>query len=315
MTPAPTLYSIASGADGQLTATQVWQQDGDGPIPAGCPQVRPLQTGGATHLVCAAASGNSTLATVTAAAPWVTADSTQLEIGGPYDALEPFVLGNDPYLLGYGSESGELSVYPLGADLTAAKPYQFFRKRPPAPTAGFDMIVPVVVLGNVYFLGYAQKTGDVRAYSLSVLASTPPSVPGTPPLLITPVWDHQWAANWTRFAFFQLGGEVFFFKINVGKLNVNIDHLTDVPANGTVEVGSYLQDQLPDALQIDVAASFYLGGGDPHLLMYKTSGATDLYRVRGDCQGWTKLGSLETVAGASQVVPFTIGDQTFALFY
>jgi hypothetical protein len=312
----PTLYSIApGGAAGQLTVAQVWQQDGDGPIPGGCPQVRVVQSGSATNLVCAAGSGDSTVVHVTASEPWFEAQPAQLDIGGPYDALEPFVLGNDPYLLAYARESGELSVYPLAGDLTASTPYQFSRKRPPAPTAGFDMIVPVVVLGNVYFLGYASKTGDVRAYSLSVLASTPPSAPGTPPLLATPVWDHQWAPNWTRFAFFQFGGEVFFFKINDGKLNVNIDHLTDTPANGTVEVGSYLQDQLPDALEIDLAASFYMGGGDPHLLMYKTSGATDLYRVRGDCQGWTKLASLDTVAGATQVVPFTIGDQTFALFY
>jgi hypothetical protein len=95
---------------------------------------------------------------------------------------------------------------------------------------------------------------------------------------------------------------------------VNIDHLDDNPTLGTGEAGSYLQSQLPDALEIDLARAFYLAG-DPHLLPYKSDGTTDFYRVRGDCQGWTKFASLSTVAGATQVVPYQIGDRTYVLFY
>jgi hypothetical protein len=314
MSPAPTLYSIApSASTNELTVTQVWQQDGDGPVPADSSHIRPMGEGGSTYLVCAGTSGDATAVQVTAGEPYFEPAQSSLSIGGPWDTLEPFVLGNAPYLMAYEAGSGEISVYPIGPGLESAAPYQFFRKRPPGITSGFDMLTPVVVLGSIYFLGYAYKTGDVRAYSLQVTATNPPSVPGSPALVAMPVWDHQWAPNWTRFAFFQLGGEVFFFKINDGKLNVNIDHLQDNPALGTVEVGSLLQDQLPDALEIDLMRAFYLGG-DPYLLSYKTSGATDLYRVRGDCQGWTKQASLTTVEGASQVVPYSVGGQTFVLF-
>ena len=315
MTPSPTLYSIApSSTAGELTVTQVWQQDGDGPLPASSAQVRPLAAGGSSYLICASSSGGASAARVGAGPPYVEPAPSSLDIKGPWDQLEPFVLGNAPYLLAYEAQNGEMSIYPVSDALAASTPYQFFRKRAPAISIGFDMITPVVVLGNVYLLGYIKKTGDVRAYSVSVTATNPPSAPGTPPLLALPVWDHQWAPNWTRFAFFDLGGEVFFFKINDGVLNVNIDHLNDNPALGTVEVGSYLQSQLPDALEIDAARAFYLAG-DPHLLMYKTDGSTDIYRVRGDCQGWTKYASLTTVEGATQVVPYRVGDQTFVLFY
>jgi hypothetical protein len=315
MSPAPTLYSIApSSAAGELTVTQVWQQDGDGPLPSGCAQIRQLAAGDSSYLVCASGSGGASAARVGSSPPYVEPAQSSLAIEGPWDALEPFVLGNAPYLLAYDAKSGEISVYPVGDALATSTPYQFFRKRPPAISIGFDMITPVVVLGSLYLLGYIKKTGDVRAYSLSVTATNPPSAPGTPPLLALPVWDHQWAPDWTRFAFFYLGGEVFFFKVNDGKLNVNIDHLNDNPALGTVEVGSYLQAQLPDALDIDLARAFYLSG-DPHLLMYKNDGSTDLYRVRGDCQGWTKLAGLTTVEGATEVVPYQVADQTFVLFY
>jgi hypothetical protein len=314
MSPTPTLYSIAPSDAAGLTVTQVWQQAADGPLPAGATHIRPMDADGSSYLVCASGSGGASAVRVDSGDPFVEAAQSSLNLGGPWDAIEPFVLGNAPYLMTYGKESGEISVYPVGPGLTTATPYQFFRKRPPGITSGFDMLTPVVVLGSVYLLGYAYKTGDVRAYSLSVTATNPPSVPGTPPLVAQPVWDHQWAPNWTRFAFFQFGGEVFFFKINDGKLNVNIDHLQDTPALGTVEVGSLLQGQLPDALEIDQMRAFYLGG-DPYLLAYKTSGATDLYRVRGDCQGWTKQASLTTVEGATQIVPYSVGQQTFALFY
>lgn len=314
MSAVPTLYSIApSDTADELTVTQVWQQDGQGPLPAGSAQIRPLTVGEETYLVCAGASGGASAVSVSAAAPFVVAASSSLDIGGPWDALEPFVLGNLPYLLAYKAASGEVSIYPVSEGLASAAPYQFFRKRPPGITVGFDMITPVVVIGGVYLVGYQSSTGDVRAFSLSVTSTNPPSLPATPALLALPVWDHQWAPDWGHFAFFSFGGEVFFFKINTGKLNVNIDHLQDSPALGTVEVGSYLQSQLPDALEIAVARAFALNG-DPYLLLYKADGGTDLYRVRGDCQGWTKQASLTTVAGATEVVPYAVGDSIFALF-
>lgn len=315
MSTTPTLFSISpSGSAGKLSVTQVWQQAGDAPLPADCGHICPIKANGSTYLVCARDSGDTIAVRIDETEPYLEQVESSLEIGGPWDALEPFVLGNAPYLLAYASEKGKFLVYPIGPRLKSSTPYSFSRKRPPGVTTGFDMVALVVVLGAVYIVAYAYGTGKVCVYSLAVTSTNPPSLPGTPALLAKPVWDHEWAAKWTRFAFFALGGEVFFFKINDGQLNVNIDHLLDDPALGTVEVGSQLQNQLPDALNIDVVRAFCLGGS-PYLLSYKANGDTNLYRVRVDCQGWTQVASLSTVTRAAQVVPYAIGDRTFALFY
>jgi hypothetical protein len=315
MSPTPTLYQISRSDDlGALTVTQAWQQGNDQLVPDGCHQIRALPDGDSMYLVCALAAGDASVLQATAAPPFLAANDAKLAIKGPWDQLEPFTLGNDPYLLAYTAKNGNMWIYPV-AGLVAATPCQFYRKRPPAITVGLDMLTPVVVLGEVFFMGYIKATGDVRAWSLSVTATTLPSLPGTPPLLVQPVWDHQWAPDWTQFAFFYLGGEVFFFKINVGPVeNVNIDHLLDNPALGTVEVGSLLQGQLPDALQVTIARSFYIDG-DPYLLLYKSDGSGDFYRVRGDCQGWTKQASLPAaMPGVTEIVCYQAGGNTFALF-
>ena len=124
------------------------------------------------------------------------------------------------------------------------------------------------------------------------------------------------APRWTHFAFFQLGGTNFFFKINLDKLNVNIDHIQDNPAAGTVEVGSWLQSQLPDALSVDAAATIPWVHGEPYLVTYiAASGKTEVLHIHGDCQGWDHLWSGPTVAGASLVVPYRVGDLSYVLFY
>jgi len=312
----PTLYSIAPAPGGEgLAVTQVWQQAGDGPLPQSSLGARKLEAGGVAYLICPGAAGGATAVRITDSAPFVESAPSNLDIGGPWDAVEPFVLGNEPYVLAYAKATGNVSIFPVSRDLGTSAPYAFYRTRPPAISIGFDMITPVVVLSGVYIVGYIKKTGDVRVYSISVTASTPPSAPGTPPLLALPVWDHQWAPNWTHFAWFHMGGEVFFFKINDGKLNVNIDHLQDDPSEGTVAVGSHLESQLPDPLSLDIVRPLYVGGGDPHLLTYKSDGTTVVYRVRGDCQGWVEQASVSTVAGASDIVTYQLGDQTFALFH
>jgi hypothetical protein len=48
--------------------------------------------------------------------------------------------------------------------------------------------------------------------------------------------------------------------------------------------------------------------------MDRNDRSTDLYRVRGDCQGWTKRARLTTVGSATGVMPYQLADRTFALF-
>jgi hypothetical protein len=314
MSPQPTLSLIERGPKaGELSVEQVWQQDGASPVPAGARHLVPLELGGSLFLLAVdGTTGAVTALRVQSGEPWFEPVPSTLDLGGPWDVLDPFVIGNVPHLLAYAKEEGQFSFFPLGPDLTSRPPYQFRRIRPPGETAGFDTVKTMVVNGAVYYLCYSFDTGTVNIYSLAVTATSVPSAPETPPLLSRPVWLHQWARSWTRFAFFQLGGATFFLKTNVGRLNVNIDHVLDDPSQGTIEVGSYLQ--MDDALEVDLCRPFTLGHGDPYFVNYLTSGKTTFNRFHGDCLGWDTEASVTTVPGATQVVPLQVGDRCLVLF-
>lgn len=310
MSPKPTLYSVqTSSTGGALTVEQVWQQDGGSPLAGGYSHLFPIEIGGSAHLIAVDGEDASAFA-LGASDPWLTPVDSKLELGGPWDTIEPFVIGNVPHLLAYASAEGEFAFFPLGEDLSSKRPYKYSRRREPGITKGFDVAQPIQIDGGVYYLCYSFDGGQVNIYSLSVTASSTSSIP---PLVSNPVWLHQWARKWTRFAFFELGGETFFLKTNVGKLNVNIDHVLDNPADGTIEVGTYLD--LEDALELDLVRTVYLGSGDPYFLTYRTNGKTTLNRFHGDCQGWTKEVELTTVEGASNIAPVQVGESCFLLFY
>ena len=56
--------------------------------------------------------------------------------------------------------------------------------------------------------------------------------------------------------------------------------------------------------------------GEPYLLTYiASSGATVVYRIHADCQGWTSLAACSTEKGATQTIPYRIGSNSFVLFY
>jgi hypothetical protein len=313
---APTLYRIDPAPQrDELAVEEVWSQGGDGPLAAGYAHIRPLTVGGKLHLVAIDGAGKASMFAVTPGDQPFAQASSVLDLGGPCDSAETFVLGNVAHLMTYVSESGTFSFFPIAGDLTTTAPYVFQRRREPGITVGFDTVYPAVVNSGICLVGYSSRSGDVNTYTLSVISSTPPSAPGTPPLLAAPAWVHQWARDWVRFAFFQLGGETFFFKTNTGRLNVNIDHVLDDPSQGTIEVGSWLQDQLPDALAIDIVRAFYLGGGDPHFLTYMSDGNATFNRFHGDCQGWTRCAAAQTAPGATEIAPFVADGGTYALFY
>jgi len=81
-------------------------------------------------------------------------------------------------------------------------------------------------------------------FNINVTASV---TDDAPPLQTMNVWSWVWAHGWTHFAFFQFGGENFFFKINVAFPNVNIDHLSLDPNQRSNEVCT--QKGLRDAEQ------------------------------------------------------------------
>lgn len=249
----------------------------------------------------------------TASAPWLKADPQQLEVGAGYDIIEPLTLGNEPYVACYKAETGVFKLFAIAGDMTVSGTgYEFFRNHEPALTQGFTMVRSFNCFGSVVFMGYNGVNGYVATYTLSI---TSKSTGGAPPLLMTPNWSHVWAKGWTRFAFFQFGGENFFFKTNTWKPNVNIDHVLDDLSRGTVEVASHLNDALKDAQALYVVESLTLGSGDPYFVTYMKNGQMTINRFHSDCQGWTTVASMKAIANATQVVPLAVNGKAFILVH
>ena len=306
-----TIYALRTSQSGN-TLERVWTQGETGGLADGYTSGATATIGGRTILFAYNATADKLDAYVLSGdAPQAVACTPALA-GGPWDSLNTFILGNEPHLLAYRRHDGMFAFFHVADDLTLSPPYTIAWSRN-TPTTGFTSVAPFTSLGQQFILGYDADTGTVANFSLGVTST---SSGGTPPLLLLNAWYHQWAKGWRHFAFFQLGGANFFFKINTAKLNVNIDHIQDNPAMGTVEVGSYLQGQLPDALKIDIAATVPWADGDIRLLTYiAASGATAVYRIHGNCMGWTSLCSDTTPANATLALPYRTGDTSFVLFY
>jgi hypothetical protein len=305
------IYALKPGTGG-VSLDPVWQAT-EG-LAKGYTALVAVQVGTTTALYAYnKATQKTDVYTLTGGAPWVQPAAVKVELTGPaWDSLATFVLGNEPYLMTYEREHGTFGFFRIAGDLSVSKPYSFAFARN-TPTRGFTTVAAYSSLSQLTFTGYDFDTGIVANFSLAI---TPSSAGDAPPLLAQNVWYHQWAKGWTHFAFFQLGGANFFFKINTAKLNVNIDHMQDNPAMGSVEVGSYLQAQLPDALSITSAAHVPWDNGEPYLLTYiASSGAAVVYRIHADCQGWTSVGSCAAEKNASQTIPYRVGGTTFVLFY
>lgn len=307
------IHSIKPSVAGEISVHREWVQGGDG-IGDGFTSLRPVQVGETTALYAYdKARQVAAVYVLTEGEPWVAPSGVTVSLEGQsWDSLDTFVLGNQPYLMTYERASGTFAFYPVQPDLTVGKPYTFAYLRN-TPTTGFTDVAVYPSLGQLTFTGYDFETGTVANFSLAV---TPASVGDAPPLLAQNLWFHHWAKGWTHFAFFRLGGANFFFKINTMKLNVNIDHMQDNPAAGSVEVGSYLQSQLPDALVITNAVCVPWQDGDPYLLTYiADTAATAVYRIHADCQGWTPLASVTTEPGATATVTYRTGNTSFVLLY
>lgn len=303
-----------SPAADKVSIDKIWSQGTSGGLQAGYTSAVSVQVGEKLVLFAHDKTASQTdVYGLLGADPWVQLLTNRVSLdGGPWDSLHTFVLGNEPYLLTYRADEGTFGFFRVGIDLSVSPPYKLQMPRN-TPTKGFTTVAPFTSLGAQYVLGYNFGDGTVAAFSVSVVTS---SAGGAPPLNALNVWYHHWARGWTRFAFFQLGGAVFFFKINTAKLNVNIDHLQDNPTAGTVEVGSQLQDQLPDALSINLVTRVPWSNGEPYLLTYiAAKGTATVYRIHADCLGWTKVGETAASGDASLIVPYRVGDTAYTLFY
>jgi len=316
--PQPTIYSIVpSDKPDALTVKSVWSQSGRGPLAAGFVHLIQFTRKGTPYLLGVNAKGTTAAYRLRPKAPWVEPVKAKIDLGGPCEILQPFAIGDRLHLLAYsskpnapGARAGLLKFFAIGNDLSSSTPFEYFRHRPPGITTGWTVLQPITYLNKVYYATYGFDTGAVDLFSISVTAA---SAGGAPPLDTENVWSWTWAKGWTRFAFFQFGGENFFLKTNTLVPNVNIDHLDNNPNSRSDEVGTQLN--LEDAQKLDIVRAFYQAGGAPYFLTYMKSGKTTFNRVHGDCLDWTTEARLAAVEGASQIVTYRIGGQSFALFY
>lgn len=308
--PEPTLYAISSSSKrNALTVKSVWS--GGGPLAAGFAHLFHFTQDGTPYLLGVTAKGAATAYRLRAKAPWIEPAKSKIDLGGPCDIVHPFAIGDRLHLVAYGAKSGLLKFFAINDDLASSKPFEYFRHRQPGVTTGWTVLQPLTYLNKVYYATYGFHTGSVELFSISVTAAT--TADGVPPLDTENVWSWVWAKGWTRFAFFQLGGENFFLKTNILKPNVNIDHLDGDPNIRSNEVGTKLV--LEDAQRLDICRAFYLDGNTPYFLTYMKNGKTTFNRVHGDCLGWTTEARMASVKGASEIVTYGIDGQSFALFY
>ncbi|HXZ02496.1 MAG TPA: hypothetical protein VEI03_21055 [Stellaceae bacterium] len=308
--PEPTLYAISpSDKHDVLTVKSVWS--GDEPLASGLAHLVPFTNQGTSYLLGVNAKGAASAYRLRNKAPWIEPVKSAIDLGGPCDIVQPFAIGGRLHFIAYTAKAGLLKFFAIGDGLASSKkPFEYFRHRQPGVTTGWTVLQPVTHLNKNYYMTYGFHTGAVELFSISVAATVAGDVP---PLDTENVWSWVWAKGWTRFAFFQLGGENFFLKTNTLKPNVNIDHLDSDPNIRSNEVGTEMD--LEDAQQLDICSSFYQNGNTPYFITYMKNGKTTVNRVHGDCLGWTTEARLTAVKGASQIVTYGIDGQTFALFY
>lgn len=294
-----------------LDLNKEWSQSGTEPLDRGYTNLFVLRKKSTLFLAAYnKEDGDTTVFEIDADKFSLSPASGNLKFGKQWDIVEPFVVGNLPYVLCYRAKTGVFEFFSITNQLSSGTPFHFNRTHDPGVTSGFSMVKPIVYQGNVYYMGYNGKTGAVALYSLSVTAT---STGDSPPLSSVNVWSHMWAQGWTRFAFFQLGGEVFFLKTNTWKPNVNIDHVLDDFTKGTYEVCSHMN--LKDAQILDIVCPVALTAGEPFFVAYKKTGETTIYRIHSDCSGWAQVGFAKTMPEASHIVPVSKDSQQFLIFY
>ncbi len=301
------LYQLDVNASGAVSMQEIANA---GKLPDGLTHLISLPIDGQDYLLGADANGNATLFGLLASEPFISEGVPVALNIGPFDMVRAFTLANQAYLITYAAEGGDLNFFALDADGTVSRPYHYYRKRQPGLTTGWTTFETLTYLNAPYFLSYNDTSGDVDLFSI---AAKSVSAADTPPLFCSNVWSWTWAKGWGNFAFFQLGGENFFFKINRPYPNINIDHLSTDPAMRSNEVGTHLN--MPDWQDISIVRAVTLDNAIPFLLTYQPSGKAAFHRIYADCQGWSDEAPISTAADISQITTYRLGGQSFALLY
>lgn len=306
------LYSIQ--ASDNANALVVKEVATTGAIDAGYTNLQPVAIAGKTYII-GYGKDSLDLWELTTAAPWLKKIPQKLKVGKGYTIVDAFTIGDAPAVMCYEPKAGIMKFFPIKADISISGSYEFYRNHAPGVTKNFTTLKSFVSLGGVAFLGYDGTNGYVALYAFSVTATPVTNIPkATAPYLMTPTWDHRWAPGWTRFAFFELGGETFFLKTNTAKPNVNIDHVLDGLASGTTEVGTELDDPHNVFLKYTDVQAFTLAHGDPYFVTYE-KGALTFNHIWPDCQGWDAVAKAKSKPGATQMIPISAGGTAYLLVY
>jgi len=305
---APAIYSITeTERRGQLLIEPTWVQNGDGPLRPGYAHFSAINIGGQAHLLAVADGGEASLFTLTGGKPQ--AVDAPLSFGHAVDAVDSFVLGDETYVYTYVAKDGMLRFHRL-RDRSLSQPFEYFRARQPGITVGWTTVKAFTYQRALHICGYGYETGEVILLKVAV---TPTSEGGAPPLDVETTWSWTWAKGWTRFAFFQIGGENFFLKTNLLKPNVNIDHLSDDPGRRSSEIGTHLT--LADAATLTSCDPFLLADGHPGFTTCRPDGHITFNRVHPDCRGWTTEATLEAAFGPTHLVHWRTSNRAFVLVY
>jgi hypothetical protein len=224
--------------------------------------------------------------------------AVSLKVGPGWDFVDGFTFSNTPYVMTYRADVGVFGFYSLDSSLAVNGSYEYSRSHAPAATHGFTMVRPFEIADGVMIMGYSSDTGAICVYRLAARVSSPPSAA---PIAMHTVRDQLWTPGWTRFAFFTLGGEVFFLKTNVKYPNVNIDHVLDSAEQGTSEVATNLS--LEDFLTLSIVESFAIDNGHPHFVAYRPDGLAVIYRIHSTARGWSRIAEAQTESNAIAFAP------------
>ena len=292
---SPTIYKVAAGKQyNQLQALAVWSN----------PDMLPKN-----YTAFTSYNSDESAYVVSFNIQTKTADTYLLATGGDglkkvnaasckgaYIQLSTAAFNNNQYILGYDAASGAFDFYQVGTSQSLNPIYSF------AGPTSLTTASLFTYRGALYFVGYNTNTGAVAYYQVTASGSG---------ITAAQIWSDTWAQGWTRFTFFQMALENFFFKTNTKYVNCNIDHIMDDPSTGSHPVGT----KLPLSQNLTVVQAFYFAGDVYFATYLAADGSVTLNRFLASGQGWAEGASFATFKQGSAVVPLYQGTDTYLLFY
>lgn len=213
--------------------------------------------------------------------------------------VDVFYMGNIPMLLTYDPTSEYADLVQISEDFKLTSAYQVKIGK------GLSTVKTFSYRFSQFFIAYDITSGHVEKFEISI--------PPHQPVYAEKTWSDKWAQGWTRFSFFQLGGENFFIKTNLKYNKVNIDHFMDDPNESSHPVLD--MDAPAQMVGLSDVSAFTNEIGDPFFTTYRSNGEMTFNRINGNCLGWKDLSSETSIKNASDLMSFTVDNKNYVLVY